>query len=947
MKGRTLTNPRRNDAAALVGCLVTALAPSLVLAGEPALDPWVLHDTFEDFATGTFGDGGSNIYATAGGTVELIHRWDLNNDGFLDVLASQAHDTVGNEDVLIYWGGQDGPRSIMPPVPDHQPLGRLLRQIRQREGVATRLPSDGAGRAVLADLNTDGWPEIVFCNHIHNYSVHMDAFVYWGGPEGYGRQHLTRLPTLMAAGVAAADFNGDGFVDLAFANEGTEGGGRFGYHHHLASYVYWNGPTGFADLKRTELPSVRAVDCAAGDVNGDGLPELLIVNRDDEQNSIYLYWNVSGNLSADRRMVIARDNPVGVELMDLNGDHRTDLVIMHGNNTAEILLNRDGALQEGPGATLATNGALKCRAADLNKDGRPDLVFSNPGGPSFVYWADAKGFSKDRRAELPTLAARDVAIADFNLDGWQDLAFANEHDAGTYDVNSHVYWNSPDGFDPAHRRDLQGFGAVAALAGDLNKDRHADLVLLNRHSGRQGGSPGTLIYWGNPRAHYSQAAVKHLTVGHDVVATADLDRNGFVDLIYPTGDIYWGSAEGYDEHRRLTLKIPGGTGVCVADLNRDGHLDLLYSAGSVRNFRGLILWGSEDGYSVENKTELPVQSNMVQTPTIADLNKDGHLDLVFPDVDSPNLEFFWGGANGTYGPERHTRMQVQSASTVEVADLNGDGWLDLVLGGTYDNTQFGRPTRHGVILWGGPDGYDNQRSQRLEAYESEEQVVADLNQDGFLDIVMSNYHGHTTRTIPVFIYWGGPDGTYSSARRTSLPAESSLALTVADFNRDRWLDLLVHNHIKDGDHGYGSHLYWGSPQGFDAGRRDWIQTFGVHFGAGRDIGNIYDRKLRETYESAPLEAPAGRTSARLSWSASTPHGTAVRFQARWARASEGLTSAAWHGPDGAGSYYDCPDATLSIPVGKQWMQYRAVLTTPDGGSTPVLERVRLDAFASE
>jgi hypothetical protein len=332
---------------------------------------------------------------------------------------------------------------------------------------------------------------------------------------------------------------------------------------------------------------------------------------------------------------------------------------------------------------------------------------------------------------------------------------------------------------------------------------------------------------------------------------------------------------------------------------------------------------------------------MVQSPTIADLNRDGQLDLIFADVDTPNLEFYWGGPDGSYGPSGHTRMQAQSASTVEVADLNADGWLDLILGGTYDHTQFGRPTRHGLILWGGPEGYDTARSQRLEAYESEEQAVADLNRDGFLDIVMSNYHGHTTRTIPVFIYWGGADGSYSSARRTSLPAESSLDLMVADFDRDHWLDLLVHNHIKDGDHGHGSNLYWGSPQGFDVRRRHWIQTFGVHFGVRRDIGNIYDRKLRETYESAPLEVPAGRTSVRLTWRASTPHGTGVRFQLRWARASGALPSAIWQGPGGADSYYD-RSAMLRIEDGKQWMQYRAVLTTPDGGSTPVLEQVRVD-----
>ena len=51
----------------------------------------------------------------------------------------------------------------------------------------------------------------------------MQALIYWGSPEGYGADRRTELPTLMASDVEAADFNRDGYLDLAFANNGTEG----------------------------------------------------------------------------------------------------------------------------------------------------------------------------------------------------------------------------------------------------------------------------------------------------------------------------------------------------------------------------------------------------------------------------------------------------------------------------------------------------------------------------------------------------------------------------------------------------------------------------------------------------------------------------------------------------------------------------------------------------
>ena len=311
-------------------------------------------------------------------------------------------------------------------------------------------------------------------------------------------------------------------------------------------------------------------------------------------------------------------------------------------------------------------------------------------------------------------------------------------------------------------------------------------------------------------------------------------------------------------------------------------------------------------------------------------------------MDSENLDLFWGNSEAEYGAQRHQHLKIHSASTVEIADLNADGWLDLVMGAVYDPQRFGRPMRRVSLLWGGSKGFSLERALTLEAYESEEQSVADLNQDGYLDIVMTNYHGYTTRSIPVFVYWGGPNGSYSESRRTELRGESTLAQTVADLNQDGWIDLVIVNHVERGDHGAGTNIFWGGPEGYDYSRRDWIQSFGPHFSVRRDIGNIYHRRPEEEYFSAPLELPAGRAPSRLSWKASTPHGATVKFQLRSAATAKGLEEMSWSGPQGSESYYQSSGASLQVPKKHRWLQYRALLSTPDGGSTPVLEKVRID-----
>ena len=919
-------------------------APALESWGAEALEPWVIHRTFEDFSAGNLGDSGSNLYVTRSGTVQMIHRWDLNNDGFLDIFLAQDHDILENVDALVYWGRDGGPQSILPQLPKLQPRARLLRQIRQREAAVTRLRSDGGGRSLLADLNQDGYPEIIFCNFIHNYSEDMKAFIYWGSERGYQPERRTQLPTILAGGLAAADFNGDGFIDLAFSNRGIEGGERFGFDMHLESYVYWNGPRGFSPERRSVLPTVSAADCAAGDINGDGFGDLIFVNNNSEASSVYLYLGRAEGFSPNPIKWQTGD-PLGAELADLDGDRDLDLILTHKDNQATIHLGQDGKLAPEPWMRLPTKGALESRAADLNQDGHQDLVFANPKGQvSYLYWGGASGYTERKRSELPTLAATDAAPGDFNGDGWVDVAFSNEHDDKTYDVNSYIYWNGPEGFHRAHRKELQGFGAVSLAAGDLDHDGRVDLLLVNRNSGTF-GPVNSLIYWGNKRHHYSDSSVAVVPGTGGLTAVADLDQDGWVELIFPGGWIYPGGSDGFTPERRHDIETKAGS-VAVADLNRDGYLDLVLASGNAfgsgPRSQGTIRWGGSDGFSSERQTQFTLSAQLPIAGTIADLNRDGHLDLIFTDVDSEKLELFWGNPDAKYGKHDHQYLEIHSASTVEIADLNADGWLDLVMGAVYDPQRFGRPMRHVSLLWGGAEGFSPERGLRVEAYESEEQSVADLNRDGYLDILMTNYHGYTTRSIPVFVYWGGPNGDYSESRRTDLRGESTLAQTIADLNQDGWLDLVVVNHVERGDHGAGTNIFWGGPDGYEYSRRQWVQSFGPHFSIRRDIGNIYHRRPEEEYFSAPLELPAGRSPSRLAWKASTPHGTAVKFQLRSAETAEGLEKTSWSGPQGSESYYQSSGASLQQLLGyHRWLQYRAVLSTPDGGSTPLLEEVQI------
>ena len=245
---------------------------------------------------------------------------------------------------------------------------------------------------------------------------------------------------------------------------------------------------------------------------------------------------------------------------------------------------------------------------------------------------------------------------------------------------------------------------------------------------------------------------------------------------------------------------------------------------------GFILWGGETGYDWSRRSELKLNTLISQSPTIADLNKDGFPGSGFLRRGQPS-----GGALLGNGPRN---LQPESSFLAPGPALLHGGGRRLEcrrLVGHDRGRRLGfraiRPAdpTHLHPL-GSREGYSEDRILRLEGYDPLEHAVADLNRDGFLDIVTSNYHAYFTRSIPAFIYWGSAEGSYSESRRSHLPAESSGALTVADLNQDGWYDIAVFNHLDRGDHGAGTYIYWGGPQGYSADRRHWIQTFGPHFG---------------------------------------------------------------------------------------------------------------------
>src|SRR4051794_5834786 len=324
---------------------------------------------------------------------------DLDDDGRTDLVAGSANGATGMVSVLR--GTATGGLAA--------PLGSPF-------GLAT---PGGVGALALGDLNDDGRTDVLAT--IGSGTVANDQLVPLAG-DGTGA--LTAGTPITAreqlAGVALADLDGDGDLDALSASTTAVTADQL--------TVVEQSSSGLAVAGTTGAPSTSlATGVAAGDLDGDGTPDALVISRNAATGSAWVAAGSGLSLSPGTPVAVGAD-PVAVTIADVDGDGDRDGLVLDGSSALLTVLRNDGA-----GGLTATGVSVPglgagsgLAAGDLNADGAADVVITDgAGADAAVLLGDgAGGFGAP--AWLATGAGpRSPVIADLTGDGVPDIATAD------------------------------------------------------------------------------------------------------------------------------------------------------------------------------------------------------------------------------------------------------------------------------------------------------------------------------------------------------------------------------------------------------------------------------------------------------------------------------------------------------------------------------------------
>jgi len=318
---------------------------------------------------------------------------------------------------------------------------------------------------------------------------------------------------------------------------------------------------------------------------------------------------------------------------------------------------------------------------------------------------------------------------------------------------------------------------------DGNNDNKPDFII----SGAEPGYSGFMaVYQNNGNGFSTNENFEFPNIMYTAIDTADLDGNGFTDIIItgtktgtlstPVFYLYYNNGDGtYDLNEDSGITPANFGSVHAADFNDDGKIDILVNGQDGSNYITKIYAQQPDGSFIEKSEGL--MGTYFSATKVFDANNDGFPDLLitgFSTSFAPDTKFYLNNGDFTF-TENTAYLLPAYFSSIDTADLNNDGFLDVLITGM-GPTFTGKTT---VYLNDGQGNFRILPTEITGVYSGAARFV-DYDNDGDKDIFIMGINAESNNTA--LLYTNNGDGTFTE------DTENSAVITGLNMSKAEWAD---------------------------------------------------------------------------------------------------------------------------------------------------------------
>ena len=608
---------------------------------------------------------------------------DFNKDGHMDFVVANG----GTNDLWLYLGNGDGTFQL----PQIIPLTKGLTPV----------------YLATADLRGIGVLDLI----VAEFDTSTVGVLLGNGDGTFGYEQEYLLPQPPGA-LVVDDFNHDGKLDIVSVmvtvnNPTTQG------VQYLATLL-GDGTGSFSTPVISMNPGFysTADSIASGDVNNDGLPDVLITGPGLENSQVYLN---AGDGTFTPGATVIESGPFNIVLAgllaDVNGDGCLDAIVADGNGYVWIAPGDCGGNFGAVTYVPMGDSNAAVALADMNGDGHLDIVTTTisivdpiygdlAGNMLAVAFGDGHGNFSSGRDYVGTGMSYSLAIGDFNGDGHPDVVSASpDTDTASVYINDNT---GGFGFPQGEWIGLPRVGVLnaplsAPSFADVNGDGKPDIVLLDEgYNGEYFIT--TMLNDGTGRFAGpvpSDAGISITSEWMGDYRLGDFRNTGHLDFVgigfglnYSTGAQYIlfvpGNGDGTFGKSTFVATSGANGEMAVGDFNRDGKLDIV-AVGANPNGAGWVLTsflGNGDGtFRNAGSVTFSDSAEEIDRVFVGDFNRDGKPDVLVYDTGNgywTTASYVWeflGNGDGTF---QQGQQLFSAFQPMTMADVNGDSWLDIV-----------------------------------------------------------------------------------------------------------------------------------------------------------------------------------------------------------------------------------------------------------------------------